>query len=108
MFTQPQMCNAIKAHPPTLHIYTEKLVKAGVLSADTADQIRRGQKAVLEDKQQQAKLYVPKVRDAPVTPPLLEARLSIESDDSLAECTYHHLIFTPLYALICMPRCRAV
>ena len=41
MFTQPQMYQAITAHPTTLATYSEVLVSDGVLSADECEQIHQ-------------------------------------------------------------------
>ncbi len=62
-FTQPIMCRAIQNKPTTLHIYTERLVAEGVLSAEDVERMQTDFRARLETELEASRSYRPNKAD---------------------------------------------
>ena len=60
-FTQPTMYRKIKKHPSTLNIYSEKLIKEGVVTQEEFNSMKLKFKNLLEEQFKTAKEYKPKL-----------------------------------------------
>ena len=56
-FTQPLMYQQIRKHPSILTIYTEKLIKEGVVTQDKVDQMANTINQIMEDSFEKSKDY---------------------------------------------------
>jgi 2-oxoglutarate dehydrogenase E1 component len=62
-FTQPIMYRKIRSHPTTLQIYSERLVKDGVLTAEEIDIMRAEVRARLDEEFEAGQAYKPNKAD---------------------------------------------
>ena len=62
-FTQPIMYRKIRSHPTTLQIYSERLVKDGVLTAEEIDAMRAEVRARLDEEFEAGQAYKPNKAD---------------------------------------------
>ncbi|MHC8510258.1 MAG: 2-oxoglutarate dehydrogenase E1 component [Rhodospirillales bacterium] len=63
MFTQPLMYKKIAEHPTTLSIYSDKLVREGVVSAEDVKAVNDGVKKTLDESFEASKPYKPNKAD---------------------------------------------
>ncbi|MDC1476169.1 2-oxoglutarate dehydrogenase E1 component [Pelagibacteraceae bacterium] len=61
-FTQPVMYKKIKQHPTTLNVYSEKLIKNGIISKEEFNKMKLEFKTLLENQFKTAKEYKPKLK----------------------------------------------
>ncbi|MEM8646873.1 MAG: 2-oxoglutarate dehydrogenase E1 component, partial [Pseudomonadota bacterium] len=62
-FTQPIMYQRIAKHPPVLELYSEKLIKEGVVTADDVQKMKEDFRAQLENDFDSADAYKPNKAD---------------------------------------------
>ncbi len=62
-FTQPIMYRKIRSHPTTLQIYSERLVRDGVLSADDVEKMKADFRARLDEEFDEGQAYKPNKAD---------------------------------------------
>ena len=60
-FTQPTMYKKIRNHPSTVKIYSDKLIKEGVISKNDFDKQKKEFKELLDEQFKTAKDYKPKI-----------------------------------------------
>ena len=60
-FTQPIMYKKIKKHPTTLRVYSEKLIKEGIITSEEFNNIKKEFKNLLDKQLITAKEYKPKL-----------------------------------------------
>ncbi len=62
-FTQPLMYKKIRSHPTTAKIYSDKLISAGIVSADEYAEMRAEWRSFLEDEFEAGQSYKPNKAD---------------------------------------------
>ena len=62
-FTQPLMYRAIRSHPTTLEIYSQKLVAEGVVTEAEVEEMRSGWRAHLDSEFEVSQSYLPNKAD---------------------------------------------
>ena len=60
-FTQPIMYKKIRQHPTTLKVYSEKLIKEGIITNEEFDKSKKEFRNLLDEQLKNAKEYKPKI-----------------------------------------------